>query len=550
MKKLTLIISLIFVMSSAFAQSAMVQKAAKSVFSLTTFKADGTILATSHGVFSGASNECISSFTPFIGASSAVIMDAYGRKAQVESIIGANEMYDICRFKVDASVATLAIAEKPAKDKVFAISYSVKRPSAKALTIKSVEKFMEKYNYYVFNEEITDEYEGCPIVNDAGQMIGLVQRANTTYDIQSTDARFYSELASSGLSSRDEALKKTSIRIALPDSRDQARLMLMMIDAQTDSMNVIGCVNEYNSRYPNDVDGYSALSRYQVSRGNLSRATQAMQECIRTASDKAEAYGDYAKQIYNVAAYLPDSIPCEWTLDLAEQNIQKAIDINGASSYKHQLGLIRYAKGDYQQAFNIFDEISKADMGNSEVFYEMAQAKSQLGADNNEILSYLDKAIEKCPQPLTNVSAPYFYTRGVTLDAMGEYKKALQDYNTYDTLMYFRGPAEFYYTRHKCEIKVRQYQQALNDIAHAAVLQPGEATYLAEMASLQLRVGQYENAVRTCNLCLNITDEYSDIFIIAGVALMKLEHKEEAKAAFERAKELGDERADEYLQKL
>lgn len=550
MKKLTLVILFISAVSAAFAQSAMVQKAAKSVFSLTTFSADGSILATSHGVFFGESDECISSFTPFIGASSAVIIDAYGRKAQVESIIGANEMYNICRFKVSTNVATLPVAEKPAKDKAFAIGYSVKRPSATALTIKTAEKFKDNYNYYVFNEEINDELEGCPIVNESGQMLGLVQRANTTYDIQSTDARFYAELESSGLSSRDEALKKTSIRIALPTSHDQARLMLMMLDAQTDSMNVIGCVNEYNSRYPNDIDGYSALSRYQVGHGNLARASQAMEECIRNASDKAEAYSEYSKQIYNVAVYTPDSIPCEWTLDLAEQNIKKAIDINGESAYKHQLGLIRFAKGDYQQAFDIFDEISKADMANSEVFYEMAQAKSHLGADNAEILPYLDKAIEKCAQPLTNISAPYFYTRGLTLDAMGEYKKAMQDYNTYDTLMYFRGPAEFYYTRYKCEVKIRQYQQALNDIAHAAVIQPGEATYLAEMASLQLRVGQYENAVRTCNLCLNLTDEYSDVFIIAGVALMKLENKEEAKKAFERAKELGDERADEYLQKL
>ncbi len=550
MKKIVLIFTFVIAFTSAFAQSAMVQKAAKSVCSLTTFNADGTILATSHAVFFGESNECISAFTPFVGASSAIIIDAYGRKAQVESIIGANEMYNICRFKVATKVATLAVAEKPIKEKAFAISYSVQRPSAKALTVKTAETFKEKYNYYVFNEEISDELEGCPIVNENGQMVGLVQRANTNYNIQSTDARFYAELASSGLSSRDDILKKTNIRTALPDNHDQARLMLMMIDAQSDSLNVIGTVNEYNSRYPGDIDGYAALSRYQVNHGNLTRATQAMNECIKNASDKAEAYSEYSKQIYNVATYMPDSVDCEWTLDLAEDQIVKAIANKNLPAYRHQLAQIQYAKGDYLQAYNIFEEISTTEMGNSELFYEMAQTKSHLGAENAEILPYLDKAIEKCPKPLTNISAPYFYARGITLDAMGEYKKAMRDYNTYDTLMYFNASHDFYYTRYKCETKIRQYLQALNDIAHAAILNPREATYLAEMASLQLRVGQYENAIRTCELSKNLTTEYADIYIIEGVSYLKLERKEDAKAAFIKAKELGDPRAEEYLQKL
>ena len=49
----------------AFAQN---QKAEKAVFTLTTFKADGTILASTNGVFVGSQGDAVSAWTPFIGA--------------------------------------------------------------------------------------------------------------------------------------------------------------------------------------------------------------------------------------------------------------------------------------------------------------------------------------------------------------------------------------------------------------------------------------------------------------------------------------------------
>ena len=61
--------------------------------------------------------------------------------------------------------------------------------------------------------------------------------------------------------------------------------------------------------------------------------------------------------------------------------------------------------------------------------------------------------------------------------------------------MYGRGSHEFYYLKFKCESKIRQYKQALNDIAHAIVLNQKEPTYYAEMASLQLKVNQLEDAI-------------------------------------------------------
>ncbi len=107
------IIYIAFALLVATNCSAQIESAAKSVFSLTTFKKDGTLLASTHGVFVGDKGEAISSWKPFVGADSAVVIDANGKQSVVSALIGANELYNVCKFKVDgntqpASVATAA----------------------------------------------------------------------------------------------------------------------------------------------------------------------------------------------------------------------------------------------------------------------------------------------------------------------------------------------------------------------------------------------------------------------------------------------------------
>ena len=50
------------------AQPESVKQAARAVFTLTTFKEDGSILSSSHGVFINDQGEAISPWAPFIGA--------------------------------------------------------------------------------------------------------------------------------------------------------------------------------------------------------------------------------------------------------------------------------------------------------------------------------------------------------------------------------------------------------------------------------------------------------------------------------------------------
>ena len=111
------------------AQSEAVKRAAKSIFTLTTFNQDGSILASSHGVFIGKNGEAIGTWTPFVGATKAVVVDIDGRQYDVDAIYGANELYDVCKFRVDCTSQPIPIAPKPSKggEKVWLAEYEIGR---------------------------------------------------------------------------------------------------------------------------------------------------------------------------------------------------------------------------------------------------------------------------------------------------------------------------------------------------------------------------------------------------------------------------------------
>ena len=533
----------------ASAQSAFVQKAAKSVFTLTTFKSDGSLVASSHGVFVGNNGEAVSVWAPFVGADSAVVIDAAGNKMPVDVMIGTNEIYDICKFRVKGKTvpAKIAAAAAPANSKAWLLGYSLQKPEIIPMSILSIEKFMDRYNYYIFSGTVPANAVSCPFVNQNGEVIGLLQQSAASPGVHAIDVRFANNFkVENGLDVSNKVIQQTGIRLEMPRKEDQALILLVMA-SQGNPKQYRQYANDFIRLFPTSVDGYRALAQIEVGAGKLQAANDIMQTAIAKANKKDEAHSELAKIMYQEQIYRRDSTFTLWNLDTALDQSQKAYAINPQPVYRHQQAQIIFAKGDYNQALNIFTELTKTPLRNSELYFEIAQCKTQLKAPHEEIIELLDSAVTVCPKPLTNISAPYFLARGTAHDEAGEYRKALADYNQYDSLMYGRADYGFYYTRYKCELNLRQYQQALNDIAHAALLNPQDPTYLAELSALQLRVNHYDDAITTADMCMQVAPNYTDPYIIKGIALIQKGNKKEGRQLFQKAKELGDTRAQGYL---
>ena len=545
---------LLFLPLMAQAQPAPVKKAAQSVFTLTTYNADGTIHSSTRGVFTGNAGEAIAMWHPFQGATKAVIIDAKGKQYDVDAMLGVSENYDVCRFRIkgynNASTALPLTTDNTAASTVYLVGYDLKKPEIKSIAPLRTEKFMTNYNYYVFKDvDVSGSMLGCPVVNAAGQLLGIVQRPDDGGEAFSADARLTTTFKLYGLSINDQTLRATGIRTALPSDEKEASLMLVLAASMTDSTRYNEYIDDYIHYFPTSTDGYNARASQLVNNRKLAEADDMLQTEVKRSAKKDIAYSNYSALVYNACVLRVDTTFTKWNLSKAYDLAGEAYKLNALPAYQHQQAQVLYAQKNYKEAADLLTALQKTDLGKTgEIFYETAQCKAQLNAPKTEIMALLDSAVNV---QKGTASAPYVLARGNQYNADGNYRKAFLDYLTYDSLMNYNASADFYYTKYKCEMKIRQYQPALNDIAHAIVLTRTEPVYYAEMASLQLRVNKLEDAVKTCDLALTIkgADQISDLFIIKGIALCELKKTTEGLEALKKAQELGDNRAEGLIKK-
>lgn len=547
MKKIYMImLGLMLGASSLFAQPGAVQKSAKSVFTLTTFNKDGNIISSTQGVFIDNKGTAISTFKPFIGAVKASIVDASGKSMEVDALLGADELYDVAKFRVagNTPAARIAAKESEAGSKVWLVPYSIKKSPFQQEEISSVEKFKTTYNYYIFSITVPDNAVGCPFVNKDGQVIGIM---HSNGQVTAIDANYAKELKVTGLSTLDAALRQTGIRTALPDVEQDAITMMTLNKAQLSREAYTKYADEFLASFPTSAFGYKEKGTILVEQNEFEEAAKLMEEGIKKANVKDEAHSNYSDLIYQKLVYKGDSAFKAWTYDKAIEEAQKAYAIKANPVYKHQEARIWFTKGDFQKAYDMFMDLTKTDIRSGELYLEAAQSKTRLKAPASEIRVLLDSAIVASKNAGV-LAGNYYLARGQFLDEQGEYRSALADYNQYDSIARPVNP-EFFYTRYKCETRLRMWQPALIDIARACYLSPKEPTYFAEWASLDLRVKRFEEGVSAAKQCIALAPEYADGYLLLGLLQIELKQKDEALKNLAKAKELGDARAEGYIKK-
>lgn len=553
MKQIGVILTLIIlcVCGNSKAQPSAVKNAAKSVFKLTTYNADGTVLSTSHGVFVGNNGEAISDLKPFIGASKAIVTDSKGREMNVERIMGVNDIYDVAKFKVSGKTIPLNVAQSASASgsQAWLVSYAEKSPTITAATVKNVETFMDKYSYYIFSLAVQENTNACPFVNSEGQVIGIMQPSTTSTDIHATDAKFITELQTTGLSVEDETMKKIGIPPSLPTDKSQALLTLMMAAQANDSIKHAAIVSDFINQYPTSVDGYTAQAQIYLDANDFESAEKEMETAIKKVENKDEAHYNYSKIIYNKEVYKSDIPYAAWNLDKAFEEINKAYAINPQPSYQHQQALITYAKGEYQKAYDMFMDLTKTSIRNPELFYNASQCKQMLKAPMKEVIALLDSAITTTDTLRLREAAPYFLARAEAYITTDSFRQAVFDYTRYEILVNGNVNANFYYIREQAEVKAKLYQQALIDISTAIMLAPKEPTYYAEKASLELRVNMMDDAIKTATKCIELAPEYADGYLILGLAQINKGDKGNGMSNLEKAKELGHVQAQAMIEK-
>ena len=530
-----------------------VKKASKAVFTLKTFNANDELIGSSNGFFITADGIAVSSYTPFRGASKAVIIDAMGKEYPVKSIIGANDTYDIAKFRVDASKCqTLRTAPAVGENtQLWLLPYNAKNGySCTAATVKSVQKVQNDYDYYTLEGNGSENTVGCPYLNAAGDVVGIKQQSSsddnaTQYAVGAT---FATGLKMTGLSLNDAALKATSIKKELPDELDQAILTLYLASTIGDANSFVGLVDDFIEKFPQAPDGYSYKAQIMAAKDNYPEADKYMKLAIENATDKAEAHYNYAKMMYQNLLYFHDSASHAWTYEQALEEAEQAVALDPQLAYVTQKAQLLFACKRYDDSYTTFQDAIAKGAHNAECFYGAARCKEQLN-DTTAYIALLDSAVATFSQPYLKEAAPYIYARGQALAENGQYRLAVNDFNEYENLMISQINSEFYYIRSQVEVKGRLFQQALNDLDKAIEKSPSVLLYRSEKASLQIRVKLIDEAIETASECIRLFPDSSDGYLFLGLAQCLKGDKALGVVNLLKAKDRGDAQADTLIEK-
>ena len=530
-----------------------VKKASKAVFTLKTFNADGSLIGSGNGFFITADGVAVSSYTPFRGAAKAVVIDAMGKEYEVKSIIGANDVYDIAKFRVDATKCqTLRTAPAAVENtSLWLLPYNAKNAySCTAAKVKSVQKVQNDYDYYTLEATAPENTVGCPYLNANGEVVGIQQQSssddNTTQ--YAVGAAFATGLKMTGLSLNDPALKATSIKKDLPDELDQAILTLYLASTLGDAQSFVGLVDDFIAKFPQAPDGYSYKAQIMAAQDNYPEADKYMKLAIDNATDKAEARYNYAKMMYQNLIYFYDSASHAWSYEQALEQAEQAVALDPQLPYLTQKAQLLFACKRYADSYAAFQDVIGKGGRTAECFYGAARCKEQLN-DTTACLALLDSAVATFSKPYLKEAAPYIYARAQALAESGKYRLAVNDYNEYENLMISQVNSEFYYIRSQVEVKARLFQQALNDLDKAIDKSPDILLYRSEKASLQIRVHLLDQAIETASECIRLFPDSSDGFLFLGLAQCLKGDKVQGVGNLLKAKDLGDAQADVLIEK-
>lgn len=575
MRRFVLSITLMVVSLGLLAQEKpapkWVPKVQKSVYSLITYDQHQEKMHEGVAFAVSADGALVSDYATFLEAYSAVVVDASGNKYDVERILGADDLYGLVRFRIANKRTTPLTLANPASAntgaEVVAIGYTKGKVNVvPKSTISKKEMVNEKYGYYTLANEFDGKQVGKGAFNANGELLGVIL---SPLDGKSgvIDAAMGRDLTLGALQSKSSSIayNKINIKKGIPDSPEEGLIYLYMKSRTAGNDEYMDLVNLFVSTFPENAEGYLRRATPLIDLERFDEAEQDLQTYLKLVADKNQGNNNVAKTIYSKLVYMPEPDYPKWNYDVALGYCDKAIDgqrqkaqseADADKKVMEEVSLVEYqlqkaqilsTKGDHQGALAIYDDINAGKYKAPGTFLAASMAHEALGDTIDVQIALMDSAIAQFPDTLPMDAAGFVMRRARLYEKAHKFRQAVADFNKFATINNDNLSASFYYDRSQLEVQGRMYQQALNDIDKAVEMAPNEPLYHVEKSAIHLRVNQLDECIAAAQKCISLNAEYADAYRILGYAQIQKGDKTAARRNLEKAKELGDEAAQEIM---
>lgn len=567
-----LILSLLIILCHISAVSAQgkapkwMDKSRKAVLQITTFDRDNRQLQTGTGFFVSENGEVLSSYTLLKGAAKAQATDVDGKVYSIDRVWGADEMYDVIRMQavVQKKVPFFVIANEPVplNTTVYLLPFSTeKKPVFKEGQILEVSKLKDPYSYYKTSFPLASQEVNSPLLLATGEVVGLAQEDASGKNEQSyaVSAGYAKSLRVSSTDLLSKTYTAFSIKKAWPENVDEASVALFLARSMQTPQQYLETLNDFISYFPSSADGYlSRASHYASNRKALAsspaedavyleKALDDINAAARYAEKPGEVYYNRAKLIFELAATDTTVTQPGWSVDAALEAIHQAIAQEDLPVYRHLEGDIYFYQQRFEDAYNAYMKVNESDMASSDSYYLAAKAKENItGFNIGDVIALLDKAIEKTGNPPSAAAGAYLLERIDWKMQLMMYQEAIADYDLYFSVVGGQVEAPFYYYREQAKFRAGDLAGALADIQQAIKMNPSP-DYLAEEASIFIRMEDYDRALTSLDKALEQAPDFASCYRLKGICLVRKGKKTEACEAFNKSKELGDPLANRLI---
>lgn len=567
MKKTLLLILLACLFLPAMAQKnapKWFDKQRKAIVQVTAYGSDNQVLQTGVGVFVSESGDLLAGYSIFKSAARATVTDTDGKEYPVLSVMGADDMYDVIKVKVSVpkKVPFFPIASEPLP--TGTVSYQVpyvagKTGSFQDGTIMSVEKLKESFGYYKISIPLEGSQMDAPLLTADGQLFGLAQKdaSGRKEYIYAMSAGYINSLQISSLDMLSSTYTSIGIRKAWPADPEQAEVMLYLLASSQSGEAYLATLNDYITTFPNEISGYQSRASYyaydrpeqgSTPASSLDKAMADIETAVRLNPDKAEGLYTKAKLIYGVAASDTTLTDSKWSMQAAMYIVQEAIRTKDSPLYHQLEGDIYYYQGDYQKAFDSYMIMNNSEKASPASYYSAAKAKENIPGHNVfDVITLLSSAYDKSKDNPTPETLVYLMERIEYRMQVMQYDEAIADYDAYYNLLGGQVNDSFFYFREQAKFRKGDLTGALSDIYEAVKLAPNNPTYLAEEASVYIRMEKYTEALASLQKTIALAPDFAACYRLQGLCYVRQGKKAEGCTAFQKAKELGDPVVDRLI---
>lgn len=532
------------------------KKARLTQLTILAYDSEGNI-EQGQGYFLNEQNDVVLDYTILKKAVKVKAVDANGQEYELTRIKGANSLYNIAKLSstglkkpFSMPILTDAIAIGTAVY-VMPLCNTDKDATCIIDTVAKVETFEDGHNYYTLTSVLDERLSGAPVFTEQGELIGSVQLSADKEKQHGyvLAASYAQKLAINAVDANKYDIRALPMPKALPQDENEATTFLYLTNKQ-DTISYRANLQDFISAFPESNTGYIQMAEFEAQHGHYEQAEKVYAEGLTHCKEHLdEIHHSFAKLLYQ-SGLRNTPLTETWTLDKAITEANAAYEAQPQPLYLALQGMILYGQKNYAEAYDKFMKMGETNMRSADYFLYAAQCKQMMKAPAEEILAVQDSALACFNKPYPIEAANSLYLRSKTLAELKRYREAVADLNEYEHILSARVSDQFYYEREQLEMQCRMYQQALNDIDRAISIQPQEPLYRAEQAAVNYRVGQIDEALAAAREAVKLDDSFADAHRILGICLSEKGKKQEARAAIQKAIDLGDELAKTIIEKL